>query len=86
MIYCAIPPELADELYDKLVKHYANNPNVEVIIDRRKSDRRAGERGSDIDPAVAERRQTRDRRRARPGSFPALFDPEASTVASGDSD
>ena len=35
MIYCVIPPELADELYDKLVDYYKDNPNVEVIIDRR---------------------------------------------------
>ena len=33
MIYCVIPPELADELYDKLVQHYSNNPNVQVIIE-----------------------------------------------------
>ena len=35
MIYCVIPPELEAELYDKLVEHYKNNPNVEVIVDRR---------------------------------------------------
>jgi hypothetical protein len=75
MIYCVIPPELADELYDKLVDHYRANPSVQVIIDRRSSDRRAGE--DDVDPEVAERRLTRDRRRARPGTFPALHDPSA---------
>ena len=35
MIYCVIPPELETELYEKLVEHYKDNPNVEVIIDRR---------------------------------------------------
>ena len=41
MIYCVIPPELADELYDKMVEYYKDNPNVKVIIDRRSgSDRR----------------------------------------------
>jgi hypothetical protein len=68
MIYCVIPPELADELYDKMVEYYKDNPNVTVIIDRRQgADRRQGK------PAVEfqEQRQTRDRRRARiPGTFP----------------
>src|SRR5581483_9684270 len=35
MIYCVIPRELADELYDKMVDYYKDNPNVTVIIDRR---------------------------------------------------
>ena len=73
MIYCVIPPELADELYDKLVDHYRSNPNVQVIIDRRSQDRRAGE--DEVSEENAERRQVRDRRRARPGTFPALHDP-----------
>ena len=35
MIYCVIPRELADELYDKMVDYYKDNPNVKVIVDRR---------------------------------------------------
>ena len=35
MIYCVIPRELADELYDKMVEYYKDNPNVTVIVDRR---------------------------------------------------
>jgi hypothetical protein len=68
VIYCVIPPELEDELFEKLVAYYKDNPNVEVIIDRRTGpDRRRG-----TDPGeFKERRQTRDRRRARPGSFPS---------------
>jgi hypothetical protein len=68
MIYCVIPPELKDELYDKLVEYYKDNPNVEVIVDRRSGpDRRTGQ-----DPTeYKERRVTRDRRRPRaPGTFP----------------
>lgn len=75
MIYCVIPTELADELYDRLVDHYRSNPNVQVIIDRRSDDRRGGE--DEISAEVAERRVTRDRRRARPGTFPTLHDPSA---------
>ena len=70
MIYCVIPEGLKDELYDKMVEHYKDDPNVEVIIDRRKGpDRRkmAGDTGPD------ERREIRDRRHRRPtGSFPRL--------------
>jgi hypothetical protein len=67
MIYCVIPRELADELYDKMVDYYKDNPNVTVIIDRREGpDRREGKSAEEF----KEQRQTRDRRRARPGSFP----------------
>ena len=69
MIYCVIPPELKDELYDRLVEYYKDNPNVEVIVDRRSGpDRRQGS----ASPEMKERRQTRDRRRGRiPGTFPS---------------
>ena len=74
MIYCVIPPELEDELFDKMVEYYKDNPNVTVIIDRRKGpDRRAGKKPAD---AAKEQRQTRDRRRARiPGTFPETDGP-----------
>jgi len=68
MIYCVIPPELEDELYEKMVEYYRDNPNVTVIIDRRQGqDRRRGKPAGEFQ----EQRQTRDRRRARiPGTFP----------------
>ena len=40
MIYCVVPEELAPELYDKLANYYDDDPNVKVIIDRRKGERR----------------------------------------------
>jgi hypothetical protein len=66
MIYCVIPRELADELYDKMVEYYKDNPNVTVIVDRREGpDRRQTKRN-------ASEREIRDRRRARiPGTFPS---------------
>jgi hypothetical protein len=75
MIYCVIPAELKDELYEKLVEHYKDNPNVEVIVDRRSGpDRRQGE----VPESVKERRVTRDRRRPRiPGTFPEVEPPAA---------
>ena len=45
MIYCVIPRELDDELYDKMVEYYKDNPHVTVILDRREGeDRRKGAR------------------------------------------
>ena len=74
MIYCVIPPELKDELYDRLVEYYKDNPNVEVIVDRRSGpDRRQGSPS----PEMKERRKTRDRRRPRAsGTFPETDLPE----------
>jgi hypothetical protein len=70
VIYCVVPEELADELFDKLVRYYADDPNVEVIVDRRKSARRAP--GSSALPG-GEQRTERDRRRKRvPGDIPEL--------------
>jgi hypothetical protein len=68
MVYCVVPKPLADELYPKLVEHYAGDENVTVIVDRREFDRRArsardrAERPTD---EQAQRRIVRDRRRAR---------------------
>jgi hypothetical protein len=68
MIYCVIPRELEGELYEKMVRYYEDNPDVTVIVDRRAGrDRRQGRRSPGED-----KRQVRDRRRARiPGTFPA---------------
>ena len=78
MIYCVIPPELKDELYDRLVEHYKDNPNVEVIVDRRTGpDRRRD--GSSLPGG---KRQIRDRRRARvTGTFPATDAPTPEPLA-----
>ena len=70
MIYCVIPAELEDELFDKMVEYYKDDPNVEVIIDRRKGRDRRRESGN---TGPDERREVRDRRQRRPtGSFPPL--------------
>jgi hypothetical protein len=76
MIYCVVPKPLADELYDKLVEHYADEDNVTVIVDRREFDRRARRGGSAAEATAPEdvsRRVIRDRRRARvAGDMPPL--------------
>ena len=68
MIYCVVPEELAPELYDKLADYYADDPNVEVIIDRRHGRAPLARRRRRSD-----QRQLRDRRRRGvPGEFPPL--------------
>ncbi len=69
MIYCVVPEELADELLPKLEAYYAEDPNVKVIVDRRRSERRRrGEQAADDT-----QREVRDRRRSRvPGEFPSV--------------
>lgn len=64
MIYCVIPAELADELYDRLADYYRDNSNVEVIVDRRSGADRRQVRAS------GGKRVLRERRRIRaPGTF-----------------
>lgn len=72
MIYCVIPRELAEELYDRMVEYYKDNPNVTVIVDRREGpDRRQG-------TEYGGKRLLRDRRRRRAtGSFPEVEPPSA---------
>ena len=69
MIYCVVPQELAPELYDKLSDYYADDPNVQVIIDRRQGERRAAVGNG----ASSDQRAIRDRRRRGvPGEFPPI--------------
>jgi hypothetical protein len=65
LIYCVVPRPLAEELYDRLADYYKDDPNVQVIVDRR------GAGGSPGDHPAYE-----DRRRQRPkGSFPTIEPP-----------
>jgi hypothetical protein len=67
VIYCVVPEPLAGELFDKLSEYYSEDPNVTVIVDRRKTERR--ERGS----SGGGKRELRDRRRSRvTGELPSL--------------
>jgi hypothetical protein len=67
VIYCVVPEPLADELYPRLAGYYEADPNVTVIVDRRKSERR--EPGA----KAGGKRGVRDRRRARvTGEFPPI--------------
>jgi hypothetical protein len=57
LIYCVIPEALAGDLLDRLTAYYADDPNVSVIVDRRKGERRARGGGD-----LGGKRQLRDRR------------------------
>jgi len=61
LIYCVVPAELADELFDKLSAYYADDENVTVIVDRRRGERRG--RGARANGGGGEHVRTlRDRR------------------------
>jgi hypothetical protein len=62
MIYYVIPRELADKYYEEFKKRFEGVEGVEVIIDRRESERRVSSKGG-------EQRVLRDRRRRRPGDL-----------------
>jgi hypothetical protein len=67
MIYCVVPEAMADELLPRLTDYYADDPNVTVIVDRRRSSRRGPS------PAAGGKRELRDRRRRTiPGELPEL--------------
>ena len=69
MIYCVVPEALANELYDKLSEYYSDDPNVTVIVDRRKASRRK----PGATDAGHNNREVRDRRRPRvTGELPEL--------------
>jgi hypothetical protein len=75
VIYCVIPPEWVDDLYDKMVARYADNPDVTVIVDRRRGPNRRA-RGSSV--KGEHERLLRDRRRPRVvGTFPVIAAPDS---------
>lgn len=72
MIYSVVPEALADELYDKLVDYYKDDPHVEVIIDRRARE------GGPPGPHPADRGR---RRRRVKGTFPPIEGPDSGELA-----
>jgi hypothetical protein len=65
VIYCVIPRELEEDLFEKMVTYYGDNANVTVIVDRRSGPDRRNQK------TYGGMRQIRDRRRARAiGTFP----------------
>ena len=71
MIYCVIPRELEDELYEKMVEYYRDNPNVTVIVDRREGEDRRRGRGT-----AGNARSETAAGPVRAGTFPSTDPPE----------
>jgi len=57
--YCVVPWELADKLHEPLRRHFRNDPDVDVIVERRHRDRRrdAERRASEAAATAAEERR-----------------------------
>ncbi len=84
VLYCVLPAGLAFELHDRLREHFSDLDDLEVIVERRRRDRRAEPERRTADegpPTEAERRRIRnaegrrvaDRRGTRaPAEIPAL--------------
>jgi RNA polymerase sigma-70 factor (ECF subfamily) len=56
--YCIVPRELAPKLHEPLRRHFAGDPSVEVVVERRGGDRRSGadRRAANRAPAIDQRR------------------------------
>jgi RNA polymerase sigma-70 factor (ECF subfamily) len=54
--YCIVPADLAGELHDVLWRHFARDPSVEVVVERRGENRRSESRRRDSGPMTFERR------------------------------
>lgn len=60
-IYCIVPRELAAKLHEPLRRHYLGDPGVEVVVERRRGDRRrTGERRETPATADVEQRRIRN--------------------------
>ena len=69
MLYSVVPRELQGDLLEQLAAHYADDPEVTVILDRRQGERRQRRTPGAVPP----QRVIRDRRRRRVnGDFAAL--------------
>ncbi len=69
MGYVVVPRELQTELLQKLTAHYAGDPGMTVLLERRSGSRRTAR----AEPPEGQRRELRDRRRRRAvGDFAPL--------------
>ncbi len=63
ILYCVLPPRLAFALHDRLCQHYSELSDLEIIVERRRHERRDGSERRTSDsgaPAGAERRRIRN--------------------------
>lgn len=60
MIYCVVPGDLADLLYEPLHEFFSADPSVGVVVEFRGRDRRRPERRRTDEPSADERRTVRN--------------------------
>jgi hypothetical protein len=78
MTYCVVPRPLEAQLLETLRDHYAGEPEVTVIVDRRERERRR----PSLRDGEQEQRVLRDRRRRRiSGDVPPLYGEPGTLVA-----
>lgn len=68
VVYCLVPPELADRLHEPLRRHFRDDPEVEVVVERRLAERRGGRerrKASTEAKAKGKAKGKADRRRLR---------------------
>jgi RNA polymerase sigma factor (sigma-70 family) len=75
VLYCLVPRDLAGEVHDSLRHHFAEEPDVEVVVEQRSSDRRSGEdrRRRDQAHPGADRRSIRNSGGRRVGERRAIL-------------
>jgi len=75
VLYCLVPRELVGDVHDELRHHFADEPDVEVVVERRGEDRRSGNdrRGRGKPHPEAERRQIRNPTGRRVGERRAVL-------------
>jgi RNA polymerase sigma-70 factor, ECF subfamily len=69
IVYCVVPRDLASKLHDTLQRHFADDPEVEVVVERRGTERRLEEerRAAAADAGATERRRIRNQEGRRVG-------------------
>jgi RNA polymerase sigma-70 factor (ECF subfamily) len=78
VVYCVVPRDLAPDLHDSLRRHYADAGSVEVVVEQRTTERRAGakRRAAHGDPA-----KDLDRRKIRSSDGRRVADRRATLVS-----
>jgi RNA polymerase sigma-70 factor (ECF subfamily) len=74
--YCLVPRDLADRLHEPLRRHFEDDPSVEVVVERRADERRAGE-----DRRAADAERPTDRRRVLGAAGRRVADRRATQVS-----
>ena len=75
MIYCIVPEELALELHELLRTHFRDDPHIEVVVERRRAERRGPDRRFEVVVDLEERRAAARRRAERREDLVAVASP-----------